>query len=117
AFLIYQFTGVDVSPIAEGLQGGGTGGQSQESVIGDCTAEEANTERECRLSATVQSLDAFWAETLPATGTEFVQPGVIEFQGGTSTGCGQASSSTGPFYCPPDQGIYMDLAFFDLLQS
>jgi predicted metalloprotease len=118
AFLIYQFTGVDVGPALEGLQGtGGSGATEEQSAVGDCTAEEANTNRECRLSATVQSLDAYWAGVFDASRAEFVQPDVWSFEGGTSTGCGQASSSTGPFYCPPDQGIYMDLGFFDLLQS
>lgn len=116
AFLIYQFTGVDVSPVLDGAGGGATG-QEEQGAVGDCTAEEANTNRECRLSATVQSLDAYWAGVFDASQAEFVQPEVWSFEQGTSTGCGQASSSTGPFYCPPDQGIYMDLGFFDLLQS
>ncbi|MBC7290035.1 MAG: neutral zinc metallopeptidase [Actinotalea sp.] len=118
AFLIFQFTGVDLSPVLGG-GGAGGGGASQEQVdeVADCTAEEANTDRECRLSATVQSLDVYWAGVFDASQAEFVQPDVWSFEGGTSTGCGQASSSTGPFYCPPDQGIYMDLGFFDLLQS
>jgi predicted metalloprotease len=116
AFLILQFTGVDLSPVLGGAGGDGTS-QEQTGTIGDCTAEEANTNRECRLSATVQSLDTYWAEVFEASQARFVQPDVWTFTDGTSTGCGQASSSTGPFYCPPDQGIYMDLGFFDLLQS
>ena len=116
-FLIYQFTGVNVGPALESLEGAGGGGQQQESVIEDCTAEEANTQRDCRLSATIQSLDAFWSEEVTAAGGQFAQPQVVEFQQGTTTGCGEASSSTGPFYCPPDQGIYIDLGFYDLLQS
>lgn len=114
-FLIFQFTGVDVTPALEQAQGGG--GQQQESTIGDCTAEQANTDQGCRLSATVQSLDAFWQPELAERGIELAQPQVVEFQDATSSGCGQASASTGPFYCPPDQSIYMDLGFFDLLQS
>ncbi|WP_225754226.1 neutral zinc metallopeptidase [Actinotalea sp. Marseille-Q4924] len=117
AFLIYQFTGVDLSPVLSGAGGGGGTSQEQEGTVADCTAEEANADRECRLSATVQSLDAYWVGVFDASQSQFVQPEVYSFTGGTSTGCGQASSSTGPFYCPPDQGIYMDLGFFDLLQS
>lgn len=117
AFLIYQFTGTDVTPVLEGLQGAGGASQGQDTTIGACSAEEANTQRDCRLSATLQSLDAYWADTLAAEGIEPPVPDATEFTGGVPTGCGQASSSTGPFYCPPDQGIYLDLGFFDLLQS
>ena len=47
----------------------------------------------------------------------FTQPEVVSFESTMSTGCGTASSSTGPSYCPPDQTIYIDLGFYDLLQS
>lgn len=117
AFLIYQFTGVDVGPALEGLQGSSSADQGQDTTIGACSAEEANTQRDCRLSATLQSLDAYWAETLTAEGVELAEPAATEFTGDVATGCGQASSSTGPFYCPADQGIYLDLGFFDLLQT
>ncbi len=96
-------------------QGAGSG---QEQYIGECTADEANTDRECRLSATVQFLDAHWERVLPQQAdVEYVEPPVESFSGATTTGCGAASSATGPFYCPPDQTIYMDLAFFDLLSE
>jgi predicted metalloprotease len=114
-FLIYQFTGVNLSGVIP--EGGGGGAQESEGTIGDCTAEQANTTRECRLSATIQSLDAYWAEALPAQNLQFSQPDAVSFEGGTTTGCGEASSSTGPFYCPPDKTIYLDLGFYDLLQS
>lgn len=99
---------------------GGTSGGAQEQVaqIGDCTAEQANAERECRLSATVQALDAYWQRTLPELAQDpDVEPAVVSFQGATETGCGSASASTGPFYCPPDRTIYLDLSFYDLLAS
>ncbi|MBB2922172.1 neutral zinc metallopeptidase [Cellulomonas cellasea] len=114
-FLIAQFTGVDLSGVVGGAQGGAT--NEEVGTIGECTVEEANTTRECRLSATVQALDAYWAQAVPAAGAEFVAPGVRAFEDSVVTGCGQASASTGPFYCPPDQKIYLDLGFYDLLQS
>jgi predicted metalloprotease len=93
-------------------------GEGQEEFVADCTAKEANTDRECRLSATVQALDAYWEAVLPQqAGVQYVQPPVESFSGSTTTGCGAASSATGPFYCPPDQTVYIDVAFFDLLQS
>lgn len=119
AFLIYQFTGVDVAPTLSSLQGGAQGPGSDEeiSTIGECSVADANENRDCRLSATVQALDVFWAATLPTAGVELDQPDVWAFDAATSTGCGDATSATGPFYCPTDQSIYMDLTFFDLLQS
>lgn len=98
-----------------------TGGSQPEAaaetgVIEDCTAEEANTDPRCRLSATVQSLDVYWTEVFADQG-ELPVPEVVEFSGSFASGCGTASGSTGPFYCPPDQTIYLDLGFFDTLRS
>lgn len=113
-FLIAQFTGVDLSAI---LSDPGTAVPEDVGTVAECTVEEANTTRECRLSATTYSLDTYWSEILPASGVSFVAPGVRAFQDSVPTGCGQASASTGPFYCPPDEKIYLDLGFYDLLES
>ena len=113
-FLVYQFTGVDPTPIITQAQ---QGGQQQETTVGDCTAEQANTDRACRLSATVQSLDTYWQNQLGGQGQQVPRPQVVEFQQATQSGCGQASAATGPFYCPPDQSIYLDLGFYDVLAS
>ncbi|WP_169165735.1 KPN_02809 family neutral zinc metallopeptidase [Cellulomonas taurus] len=103
------------------LSGDGGGGTEEQGVIAACDAEQANSQRECRLNATIEALDTYWTDALPAAGVavspEQVQPGVVSFDQATSTGCGQASSSTGPFYCPPDRTIYLDLGFYDLLSS
>jgi predicted metalloprotease len=112
-------TGIDLS----GLTGGGGGdagalGEGQAQYVDDCTAQEANTTRECRLNATVQSLDAYWSTALPEQGgVEYVEPGVVSFTGQVSTGCGAATSAVGPFYCPPDQTVYVDLGFYDDLTT
>jgi len=118
----YLVFGQDLSPVVNGLSsgGGGTGGFEavQESAIPECTAEEANADRECRLSATVDALDQYWTQALPAVGAQYVLPEVVSFQGAVDTsGCGGATSDTGPFYCPPDQTVYLDLGFYDELQS
>ncbi len=115
ALAIYLFTGQDVSPLLGGGAGGGQAGQVSD--VGGCTAEQANADPTCRFSATLQSLDAYWSATLPAAGATFTQPPGEAFEGGTQTACGAASSSTGPFYCPADQTIYLDLGFFQVLQS
>lgn len=115
AFLVFQLTGVDITPFVSGSDGGGGGGTV--GTVAECTAEEANTDPRCRLSATVQSLDAYWGDVFAASGQELPQPGAEEFTGATTTGCGQATSATGPFYCPVDTSIYLDLGFFEVLQQ
>lgn len=116
AVLIAQLTGIDVS----GLMSGGAGAQQGQDLgdIGDCTAEQANTDPACRLSATLQALDAFWLEAAPQLGVpELEIPYAESFTGSVATACGTATSAVGPFYCPTDQGIYLDLGFFDVLRE
>jgi hypothetical protein len=48
---------------------------------------------------------------------DYEEPGMVLFTDAVSTGCGNASSASGPFYCPADQKLYMDLAFFDELKT
>ena len=83
------------------------------------TGADANESDDCARVAVENSLTAYWAEALPSqSGTEFRPERVMRtFSGAVSTGCGQATSDVGPFYCPPDQGIYLDTTFFeDVLQ-
>jgi predicted metalloprotease len=57
----------------------------------------------------------FWAEQFSASGEPFQRAKLVLFRGAVASGCGQASSATGPFYCPLDQKAYVDLSFFDEL--
>ena len=89
-------------------------GQASQEIQNQCrTGEDANTREDCRIVGVVNSVQTYWARTLrnyePAR-TRF-------FDGGIQTGCGQASSAVGPFYCPNDRNVYIDLGFFDQLQS
>ncbi len=110
ADLLSAFVGDGTSTSADGA--------TDVETLGDCTVEQANTDRDCRLAATAYSLDEFWAKTLPAqAGTNYVEPGVVSFSGSVQTGCGSASAAMGPFYCPPDQTVYIDVSFYDELKS
>lgn len=116
--LVYMLvTGNSPADILGGTTSGG-GDTGEASYIGECTAEQANTDQECRLNAAVQSLDAYWATTLPEQGgVEYQMPEVVSFTDAVDTGCGSATSATGPFYCPADTTVYEDLAFYDQLSS
>ncbi|KQO63476.1 KPN_02809 family neutral zinc metallopeptidase [Curtobacterium sp. Leaf261] len=117
-FLIAQFTGVDVS----GLVGGdGTStiqtGADATPVAGCDTGRDANASVDCRMEGAAESLDAYWTTESRQLGFSYASPEFFLFDGATDTGCGGATSSTGPFYCPPDKAIYLDTAFYDDLQS
>ena len=102
--------GLGAAPVQEGPIG------SQ--LINECeTGADANQRQDCRLLGAVQSLDAYWSETFTASGEAFQKPGVEIFSDGVNTQCGAASSAVGPFYCPLDQTIYLDLGFYDDLES
>ncbi|MBC2934977.1 neutral zinc metallopeptidase [Nocardioides sp. zg-1228] len=104
--------------------GGGTGSQGQAQPEGIDTGDEryancrtgadANEDPDCARVAVTLSLESYWADTLPEqAGTELSPAAINTFSGAVSTGCGEASSQVGPFYCPPDQQIYLDTTFFD----
>lgn len=58
-----------------------------------------------------------WEGIFRQNGMTYQQPGMVLFDDGVSTACGNASSAVGPFYCPADQKVYMDLRFFDELHT
>ena len=118
--LIALFLGVDPGQL--GLTPGDTGHQGQysesaqqfQSHIDQCDLQQANTDTICRIVATAESLEDVWTAQLPAqAGMDWVQPHTNIFTGLVDTGCGAGSSDTGPFYCPADQEVYLDPAFFD----
>lgn len=111
--LIGAFTGFDLSPLLGGTTGGGGGGQ--DSSLEQCqTGEDANTNLDCRMQGAAAFLDDYWAGQFE----DGYRPSeVILFTGSVSTGCGNASSAVGPFYCPPDESIFLDTGFFDELRD
>ncbi|MFC5788695.1 neutral zinc metallopeptidase [Agromyces tardus] len=115
-FLLSQFLGVDLT----GLAGGGGGEPAaSDSALEECqTGQDANERVDCRMKGAAASLEAYWQQEAPAIGVDYVSPqDFVLFSQAVSTGCGQASSATGPFYCPPDQTLYVDTSFFDQLEQ
>jgi predicted metalloprotease len=70
-----------------------------------------------QLAYIVDSIQTFWASTFQASGRDYPKTKLVLFDGGTQSSCGPASAATGPFYCPADQKVYLDLGFFDELKS
>ena len=102
--------------------GGDGGGLPSELQVGregtdlssECrTGEDANQRQDCRIVAVINSVQAHWRVNYPG----YRPATTVFFSGATSTGCGSASSAVGPFYCPLDERVYIDLTFYDELRG
>lgn len=97
------------------------GGQS---VVSDTTQSQPNPERDAADQNTVQfvsfvldDVQKAWPPILQAQGVPYRHAKLVLFRDVTSSGCGQAESATGPFYCPEDEKVYIDLGFYDELKQ
>ena len=98
----------------ESIGQGDTPGQA----LSTCqTGEDANNRQDCRIVADVNSVQRFWDGVFTRSGRRYQYVDTVFFTDQTQTECGFASSQTGPFYCPSDKLVYVDLGFFDELSS
>ena len=112
--LVNLFTGADVSSLFGGGGGTAPGPGAEGTPIENCeTGQDANARDDCRLAAASLALDEFWAGELQG----YRPPTLIVVDGSTPTPCGTASNATGPFYCPPEETVYVDPTFFGLLRD
>ena len=73
---------------------------------------DANAHVECAVVADIESIQNYWSQVM---GGRYEKTDTVFFSGSAQTGCGSASSGTGPFYCPADKLVYIDLSFYDQL--
>jgi predicted metalloprotease len=93
-------------------------GDTPGEVSEECrTGQDANERQDCRIVAVVNSVQKFWDGVFERSGDQYPYVDTVFFTDQVQTECGFASSQVGPFYCPRDQLIYIDLGFFDELQS
>ena len=111
--------GGDVASILSQLQGGGGGTADNTELEQQCrTGADANDSADCAAVAIIDSIQDYWTTALPQSGgTQYADTDTVFFTGQVQTACGGATSGSGPFYCPGDQLVYVDLTFFDQLQS
>ena len=100
----------------DGLSGLGQGEQADNGQLRqECQdSGAANNSVDCAVAADVDSIQDYWSQTL---GSRYTPTDTVFFSGQVQTSCGAASSGSGPFYCPGDQLVYIDLSFFDQLKS
>ena len=106
---------IDVLNQLNGLNGQQVGESgSSGTVASECrTGADAQRTQDCRIVGYVNSIQAYWSKALRG----YTVAPTVFFSGQTETGCGTASSEVGPFYCPPDQNVYIDLGFFQELRT
>jgi predicted metalloprotease len=105
----------DLGPI---LEPGAVTGPESSAIATDCkTGEDANTRDDCRILGYVNSIQKYWNDEFTASGEQYQPVDTVLFTGATSTGCGSATSASGPFYCPVDKLVYLDLDFFQELRT
>jgi predicted metalloprotease len=103
-------------------RGGGGSGNNLVAGTGDlasrCTDGAAAAEDvDCRVVAVVDSVQSYWSSELPRQRVTYAKAPTVLYTDAIETGCGGATSSVGPFYCPNDKRVYLDLSFFDDLRS
>jgi len=118
-FLLAQFGGVSGSNSSTGLTGLGSGKQIDNSSLSqEChTGADANRNHDCAVVAMINSIQDYWTDQFARSGKTYRKATTNFFNGGVRTGCGGATSDTGPFYCPADSEVYIDLSFFSELRT
>jgi len=104
--------------LATVLLGGGGGGGGGLGGFGEVLGEEPSgpaTEDEQFVEFLAEDTQAVWADIFAEEGRQYGYATVNTFTGQVQTGCGAATSAVGPFYCPADSQVYLDLGFFDEL--
>lgn len=105
--------------LTSGILGGGDGINSGVGAPGPNPGGTLDPQNETDriLAAATASIQDYWLAKFEQSGETLPMQDLVLFEGSTNSGCGPASAATGPFYCPADQRVYLDLGFFDQLQS
>lgn len=106
--LINMFMGGgDVSQLPQVIQ---QGGSQQEMSTGQ---EAADNERAEFVKVVLKDTEEIWNKLFAESGSNYPEPTLVLFRGSVQSGCGGASAASGPFYCPADQKLYIDLSFYE----
>jgi hypothetical protein len=113
--LIAMFLGIDPSAVLQSGISDGPASGSQQPV--DARAPSRDDKEADFVAAVLGSTEEVWGEVFARNGRTYRKPTLVLFTGAVQSACGYAQAAVGPFYCPPDQKLYIDLAFFRELQD
>jgi predicted metalloprotease len=112
--IVLAVLGVDLPGGTSSLPIGSSSGEPATDLSQTCrTGDDANQREDCRIVGVVNSVQDYWRDQVNG----YREAPTNFFTGQVSTGCGAATSAVGPFYCPADENIYIDLSFYDQLRS
>lgn len=115
AVLASLFFGVDPGTVLSLLSGGSPANHVQQQAPAKAPPASDQTAR--FVSTVLADTEDTWGQIFRASGSDYRQPRLVLFSGQTPTACGMGQTATGPFYCPGDQKVYIDLTFFRLMKQ
>lgn len=111
ALIINLLMGGDPSQIPDMMQ------QQQQSQPMSPEQKAADDERAQFVKVVLAETEDVWTSIFQKQGRDYPEPTLVMFRDVVQSGCGNASAASGPFYCPPDQKLYIDLSFYEEMQS
>jgi predicted metalloprotease len=109
--LFAMYLGVDPSVLLQG-----TGTQSVQTTSEPYAESASESEMRQQIAVVLAETEDAWNAVLGDLGGDYREPKLVLFSGAVESACGFAESAVGPFYCPPDEDVFIDLSFFDQLQ-
>jgi len=116
--VVYLLLGGNLSDLGGSSVAPGITEQGNSNLQQECnTGADANKREDCRVVGYVNSVQKYWQDEFSSSGQRYKPAQTVLFSGQVQTGCGLASTEVGPFYCPSDGNVYLDLGFFDELRT
>jgi predicted metalloprotease len=114
---IALLSGADPATLIGMIAGGGDGSFSMDGVTQTGTISAAEAQLADFVSVVLADTEDTWQGIFQESGMTYLQPKLVLFSGGVDSACGYAESATGPFYCPDDEKVYIDLSFYQDLKD